>query len=293
MSELSKTLHPMTVGDILDRSIQLYRSNFLKFVGIVLLVKGPYLILEEALTGLMLPSSAGADAAQTMLYEASVIGIIRLVELLLVAPILIAAMTMAISDRFLDRDIGVTEAYRKILRRFFPLLGTILLAGIIISVPPLACVFLGLSMLATGSQLGTIVIMFGAILAGVLWIWYAFIPQTVVIEGEGGISAMKRSKYLVKGHFLKAFVLIVLIFVAMSLVTGVTSYGIQRALLILGQYGTHLAKGASNVVSVLLEPFRMAAMTLLYYDFRIRKEGFDLEIMAEELEADTDDGYGI
>ena len=48
-----------------------------------------------------------------------------------------------------------------------------------------------------------------------------------------------------------------------------------------------------NSGSVLLEPFRIAVMTLLYYDFRIRKEGFDLEIMAEELEADLEDDFSI
>jgi len=290
MSELSKTLHPMTVGDILDRSIQLYRSNFLKFIGIILLVKGPYLIFEEILTRLMVPYTPEMDSAQMTI---SLAIIMWLLELLIVGPILIAAMTMAISDRFLDRDVGVTEAYRKILRRFFPLLGTILLTGTIISVVLLACVFLGSSMVAVGVQPGIIIVMVGVILAGVLWIWFAFIAQTVVIEGEGGISAMKRSKYLVKGYFLRAFALIILIFIAVALISGITSYGIQRAFLFLGQYRIHLAKGASNVLSVLLEPFRIAAMTLLYYDFRIRKEGFDLEIMAEELEAGIGDDHGI
>jgi len=280
----------MTVGDILDRSIQLYRSNFLKFIGIILLVKGPYLIFEEILTRLMVPYTPEMDSAQMTI---SLAIIMWLLELLIVGPILIAAMTMAISDRFLDRDVGVTEAYRKILRRFFPLLGTILLTGTIISVVLLACVFLGSSMVAVGVQPGIIIVMVGVILAGVLWIWFAFIAQTVVIEGEGGISAMKRSKYLVKGYFLRAFALIILIFIAVALISGITSYGIQRAFLFLGQYRIHLAKGASNVLSVLLEPFRIAAMTLLYYDFRIRKEGFDLEIMAEELEAGIGDDHGI
>jgi hypothetical protein len=293
MSELSKTLHPMTIGDILDRSIQLYRSNFLKFIGIILLVKGPYLILEEILTRLMVPYTLEMDTSQMAIYEASVAGIIWLLELLLVGPILVAAMTMAISDRFLDRDIGVTEAYRKILRRFLPLLGTILLVGAIISASLLACAFVGLSMLMAGVQQGLFVVVPGLILVAVLWIWYAFIPQTVVIEGEGGISAMKRSKYLVKGYFVKAFALIIVIVIAVALISGIASFGIQRAFLFLGQYGIYLAKGTSNVLSVLLEPFRIAAMTLLYYDFRIRKEGFDLEIMAEELEAGIGDDYDI
>jgi hypothetical protein len=293
MSELSKTLRPMTIGDILDRSIQLYRSNLPKFIGIVLLVKGPYLILGYSLTRLIevlfagVPHTAGEDAAQMATYGASVIAfsLITFLELLFVDPILIAAMTMAISERFLNRDIGVTEAYKKISRRFLPLLGTTLLRGAIIFAVVAVCVFLSLSALMAGAQSGFIMVIFGLILAGVLWVWYAFIPQTVVIEGEGGISAMKRSKYLVRGYFIRAFVLLILIYIAMALIIEITSFGIERSLFLLGQYSSLLAEGASNVISVLLEPFRIAAMTLLYYDFRIRKEGFDLEIMAEELEA--------
>jgi len=301
MSDLSKTLHPMTVGDILDRSIQLYKSNFLKFVGVVLLVKGPYLILGYVLTKLILlffaevPYASEKDTAQIASYGATIIAFsfIRLLELLFVGPILIAAMTMAISERFLNRDIGVAEAYKKILRRFLPLLGTVLLTGMIISMVLLFCVLLGSFMLLVGAQPGLILVIAGVILACVLWVQYAFISQTVVIEGEGGFSAMKRSKYLVKGFFFKAFVLLILIFIAIALITEIVALGIERGLFFLGQYSSLLAEGASNVVSVLLEPFRIAAITLLYYDFRIRKEGFDLEIMAEELEADTNNDYGI
>jgi len=302
MKNLSKTLHPMTIGDILDRSIQLYRSNFLKFIGIVLLVKGPYLILgyilgyiftaliETFFTG---TSSASGVGATQMDYgiSASVVLLIRLLEILFVGPILIAAITMAISERFLDRDIGVIEAYKKILRRFLPLLGTILLTGALIATVLIGCGFLGVSMLTAGSQPGLIMVMIGLILSAVLWIWYTFIPQTVVLEGEGGLSAMKRSKYLVKGHFVKAFVLLILVYIAMALIAEIVSFGIMRGLFFLGQYSGPLAEGASNVLSVLLEPFRIAAITLLYYDFRIRKEGFDLEIMAEELESDMKDDY--
>jgi hypothetical protein len=286
MSELSKILHPMTIGDILDRSIQLYKSNFLKFIGIVLLVKGPYLILAYIL-GYILTDLIMLASPEMPYYlgESIALSLIRLLELLFVGPILIAAATMAISERFLDRDIGITEAYKRILRRFFPLLGTILLTGAIISAVLLGCVFLGFSAILAGVQPGLIMVTLGLVLAGVLWIWYTFIPQTVVIEGEGGITAMKRSKYLVKGYFLKAFVLIVLVFIAVALITGIISFGIVKALFFLGEYGQLLAEGTSNVVSVFLEPFRIAAVTLLYYDFRIRKEGFDLEIMAEELEA--------
>ncbi len=300
MNDLSKTLHPMTIGDILDQSIQLYRSNFLKFIAIVILIKGTYMIFGYVFKELIMFvfEGTGEDAAQIAIYADYLALLLRLLELLFVAPIVIAAITMAISERFLNRDIGVTEAYRKILKRFLPLLGTTLLAGIIISVVLFTFIFLGLSMASAGApQPGLLIIMIGVILAGILWIWWVFIPQTVVLEGEGGISAMKRSKYLVKGSFLKAFVLIVLVLIAVILITEIASFSIFKLLSLLGQYGDLLAgaasTGLSNVISILLEPFRIAAMTLLYYDFRIRKEGFDLEIMAEELESHIDTDYHV
>ncbi len=240
----------------------------------------------------------GEDAAQIATYADYLITLLlRVLELLFITPIVVAAMTMAISERFLNRDIGVTEAYRKILRRFLPLLGTTLLAGILISIVLFTCIFLGFSMMAAGAQPGALMVMIGAILAGVLWIWWVFIPQTVVLEGEGGISAMKRSKYLVKGSFIKAFVLVALVFIAVVLITEIASFSIFKLLSLLGQYGDLLAGGAStglsNVIPILLEPFRIAAMTLLYYDFRIRKEGFDVEIMAEELESHIDTDHYV
>ena len=255
----------MTIGDILDRSVQLYRNNIVKFIGIILLVKGPYLIIENFLT-----ASIESYTVETSQVPITVVILVKALEPLFIVPILMAAMTMAMSELFLGRDIGVIEAYSRILKRFFPLLGTILLSGIVI------------------------VLGFMLIIPGVLmWIWFAFIPQTVVIDGEGGVSAMKRSKYLVKGFFGKTFLLQALIFVAISLITGIISYSITRFMPIPDQYSNTLGAGAANVISVLLEPFRIAAMTLLYYDFRIRKEGFDLEIMAAELEADIDDDYSI
>ena len=117
--------------------------------------------------------------------------------------------------------------------------------------------------------------------------------SAVVLEAEGGISAMKRSKYLVKGHFGKAFILLVLVYVAIALITEIVSFSVLKGLFFLAPYSAPLAEGTSNVLSILLEPFRIAAITLLYYDFRIRKEGFDLEIMAEELESDIRDDYDV
>ena len=50
----------------------------------------------------------------------------------------------------------------------------------------------------------------------------------VALIAEGGISAMKRSKYLVKGHFAKAFILLVLVYVAIALITEIVSFSVSH-----------------------------------------------------------------
>lgn len=284
MNDLPEVLQPITIKDILRQSAQLYKSNFLKFVGIILLIKGPYLVLGDIvvhLTELLFPDLPYAPGAVLMF--------IRFLELLLIGPILAAPMIIAMSEGFLGRDIGIIEAYKRILKNSFPLFGTILLTGVIISAIFIGTAIMSSSMATSGSQSGSMLIMVGAVMACVLWIRYGLIAQTVVLEGEDGFGAMKRSKHLVKGNFLKTFTVLVLVFIALSLIAGIVAVGIDKALSFLGEYASLLSAGGSNVVSVLLEPFRIVAITLLYFDFRVRKEGFDLEILAEELEADPDD----
>jgi hypothetical protein len=41
----------------------------------------------------------------------------------------------------------------------------------------------------------------------------------------------------------------------------------------------------TGIVTSLLQPISLCAIVLLYYDARIRKEGFDLQLLAEELSA--------
>lgn len=277
----------MTIRDILYGAIRLYRSNFLKFIWIVLLLKGPFLILSYIIVKLMEIAFTGGNTEQpvpiSVTYVASLL--MKMVEFIAIGPVLIAVMTIIISERYLNRDIGVVEAYKKILKRFLPLLGTIILTGIIISSVLIASAILGLAMMTGSGPSGSFLVIIGGILSTVIWVWYGFIPQTVILEGEGGISAMKRSKYLVKGDFLKVFILLILVLIAIALVMEIISFGIMKALFFLKPYSATLAEGSSNVISVILEPFRIAVIILLYYDLRIRKEGFDLVIMAEELEA--------
>jgi hypothetical protein len=45
-----------------------------------------------------------------------------------------------------------------------------------------------------------------------------------------------------------------------------------------------LGKAIDNIVSVLLTPLGVITSILLYYDLRIRKEGFDLEMLSRSFD---------
>lgn len=170
------------------------------------------------------------------------------------------------------------------MKRALPLFGTVLFSGFLIS----SGFILAMTLMAGSPQLANIVFLLSPILSSVFWVWYIFIPQTVVIEGEGGSGAMKRSKYLTEGHFKRIFILVVLVFAGTLLGTWLLSFGFSKALFFLGDSSVYLGKGLSNVISVILEPFRIIIVPLLYFDLRFRKEGFNLEILEKELEAEVE-----
>ena len=48
--------------------------------------------------------------------------------------------------------------------------------------------------------------------------------------------------------------------------------------------GWYLAMVLGAVIQLLLYPLMYSVLTVLYYDLRVRKEGFDLDVLAQALE---------
>jgi hypothetical protein len=48
-----------------------------------------------------------------------------------------------------------------------------------------------------------------------------------------------------------------------------------------------ISAGLSSIFTVLWQPLNVAAVVLLYYDLRVRKEGYDLALRVERLEAEV------
>ncbi len=103
---------------------------------------------------------------------------------------------------------------------------------------------------------------------------YFAVPMTVVLEDNTVGDAIARSRTLSNGSGSRIFaliggVLVFTLFVSWSLGASLASAAVGTALRL--------------VISVLVSPFSTIVATLLYYDIRIRREGYDIELMTQAL----------
>ena len=277
MNEPYQTLQQMSITEILKQAISLYRQNFPKFLGVVLpgipVVIFCILILSGTIFAISSEPMPKADEIPTEA-ASKIVPIMMLIFFLVCffSTIVAAAGTIVISESFLGREIKIADAYRKIRNRIFPLLGAIILTSVI-----------------TG--LATTLGMFLCVIPGIIgWVylsvWFGFIAQIVMLEGEGGMGAMKCSRTLIKEDSRKSLVVIGSVMAAILIAWIFLIVGNVMAT----QFNMVILSPVGNLLSIsaliLIEPIKFTATTLLYYDLRIRREGFDLKILEEELSAE-------
>ncbi len=262
MQTLEK-MEPMSTGQILDRTLKLYSRNWSLLLGISAVLTLPVVGIMIALnyyTQYALQTENGSGLMIGGLLNLVVICIYGFVTY----PLAQGASTFAISERYLNKEVGVGQAIGFGWRR----LGTLFNVSVSIGLR----VFLGMLLL---------------IVPGIVWActYIAAIPA-VMIEGCKARDGMSRSRELSLGRRKSVFGILVAIW-ALSFVIDLSFYfAIDLSLGAKTFIGGLLYTVASQGVVVLLMPVGVIAATLLYYDFRIRKEGFDLEMLQQAMSAD-------
>jgi len=295
MTALPNNLQPLSMSQLLDRAIRLYRKNFLIFVGIVAIAQIPSTAVS--LIGLWLapaPELAfNPTASITDLWlqiaESSGFGsnpwvwLGRLATLLLVQ-LATAAMTKAVAENYLGHKIGLFEAYQKIGR--FGL--TLLLATFIgiFFVIALAIWWVVVPCLGWFTGLGMI-FFFGLVVL-------PLVAPIVVLERRSALEALQRAWDLGRRRFwwLIGFMILMGIF-GQLVVTGpaILSVFIVNSVVGSGIDAT-TATLVQEVIGLLLNliylPLQLTCVTLLYFDVRVRTEGFDLALLALSDQVDSE-----
>lgn len=119
--------------------------------------------------------------------------------------------------------------------------------------------------------------------------WIVSTP-TLLAEGLGAMDALRRSWQLTQKHVWRAVgyqvLLYVITFVIISLPIGLLQQIILIALPTAAGLGlsTAISTALSSVITVVWTPFYICAVVLLYYDLRVRTEGYDLDLRVQQLE---------
>ncbi len=270
-------LRPLALGEILDASFKVYARKFKTLCLCVLVPIVPVTILQ---TVILASTSENAfdptkqPATTDGLSGAALGGFAASTLLVFLLSILAAAAcTRAVAAAYLGEDATWGESIRFALRRFLPL--------IVVSLVSIVVVFAGfIALLIPGIYIGTRIIV---------------ATPALLFEGVGPGAALRRSWRLVADRWWASFGLVL---VALLLVTVVSSV-LQLLLvapLIAGDGSEALAATLTTIGSivsnVLTLPFLAAAITVLYFDLRVRKEGFDLERLARDTGSTSPESVG-
>ena len=263
---MASALRPLSTGELLDRTFFLYRSRFGLFVGIFAL---PHLVaFAYQCVGLTFrsPGPQLANALMTMVW-----GLGAVVVSLVVSAASQAATVVAVSQVHLDRPASVMDAFSRVRDQILPVIGLSLLVGLLVG---LACLAL---------------IVPGVIL---MLMWSLAVPVKV-LENKGVTESMSRSSELTQGNRGRIFVIWFLFFVLSIAVSLLLQWPIQlaagaatRGALQRAAVGWQVASLVATFASeCLVGPLATIAFSLVYYDERVRKEAFDLQLMMTTLDA--------
>jgi hypothetical protein len=198
----------------------------------------------------VLIQKATADGGNALIAGAVAFGLFMLV----VSPIVSAAITHAISEAYLGRAVSYGDSLSVGLKLLIPLTGTAFLMFLILIPAFLLLVIPGLYLAFA----------------------YMLVNQVIVIEGSTGWSALKRSHELTKQHMLRVVAVSVVSYAIMSLL----SIALQ---LVSNQILPYAGFILDSLVQAVTTTYVAAALIVLYFDIRCRKEAFDLVHLAQRL----------
>jgi hypothetical protein len=299
----------MGIGELVDAALTLYRRNFLLIIAIAAVVQVPFAALNLILyqltgvgsdldaAGLRGGGFGGVSAGpQGTLTDSQIsalkglfvyTGIVVALQLLVVLPLSLAAMSRAVSDRYLDRRATLGTAYRAAVRRGGPLLGAILLVMLLVAAElAVFAILLGVSVLLgpLGALLALAVVVALGVAMALTVVRSTLFAQAIVIEGVGSLTGIRRSWRLTRGAFWRTLGILAVVFLLQAIVGGALSLPIAA---LTSGLSAGLQQAIGQVVqaigSVFVSPLNLIALTLVYYDMRIRREAFDIEMLAASL----------
>ena len=312
-------LRPLSLGELLDRTFTYYRRHFWLFVGImaipqVLLVAVN--VISQALQGTAVRSAGPAAPVmpQLSVIVGFVVGaIVLLAAYFVLYTLALGATTFAVSEVHLGRATTARAAYRSLrgrVWRIVDLIVTVTIRMVLVLVLMMALPMLfalypgaagGIAMALVFGLVMLILYVGGAIYAVRMLLSYACAVPALLLENLKAKAAIKRSVALTRKNLGRVF----LIGLLMTLIAWTAAALLQGPFFVaifvfaaranapppIGlTIGMNIAGGVGQALT---GPLLMIGLVLLYYDIRVRKEGFDLQLMLSAVDAQSPQSVAV
>ena len=286
-------LQAMGFGEILDTTFSFYRKHLLLFLGIIA-VHFFGALVKYSLTGFLQDSDLKNLVPHLVNMSFTLVSM---------GGVIVATATI-----YLDDHITSTAALKQTLHRFWHLLGGYLLWTTVLVIPIIASLLFLTPFITRGtSPVPMLFIPFAFVPFSIYFaVRWGFVAEILLLEKTNVKNAFERSSELVRDTWWRVFgvlTLILLLSVAIHYIFEISLGSIFilakaaggtdiKSLLQWAVMETDLSSSnllfytimtcTDLILKTFTFPIWVIGITLLYFDLRIRKEGFDIELQAND-----------
>ena len=312
-------LAPLGAGDLIDRTVRLYRRHFMTLIRTsappVLVSALGAVLWSVSIRGMALTGREGRLALYVLLLLGALVWFVGFISQLIVVG---GASRSLVMHLLWGEPVTARQIYRAVRRRFWSLLGAtlavvlfLLMAGMATGMVFFVVFFVAVLAVAVVGAVGVpwltllaFLVIYVAAFVGCLYIFFliagrvAYVPQALMVEGVGVVDAVGRSMRLARGNARRlmgmflfttfaGYSALMLLFVPLgwaAYLNGVNPFEMDPS-----RQPAWFAISYQVVVqlsTIVLAPVWMMGLSLLYVDERVRHEGYDVELLAQQVLGD-------
>ena len=273
-------LRPLPLGELLDESFKLYRREFTVIAGVALVVilpnllltlisgsyrANPFSYLQQVFANLNDPEALQTIQNRQSQYTNSALYLLTFPIAFLLLPFTAGALYRAATSLAAGNVETIGSVLGGTARRYFGIFGNRILWYLVI--------------------VGMIGIVTIPVVIWVLVRWAVSLPA-LFAEGAGPVQALSRSWNLTKDNWWRTLGVVLVIFVMVGLIQGALGLLFTGIAALVPGLGDDLRAGlvttVATLVNALVGAITPIAITMLYLDLRVRKEGLDLDQLARQ-----------
>jgi len=270
-------IRPRSAIEIVDAAVSLFRDNFKTMAVIGLAASIPFVAAIIAGVGIF---SAMRDPEAFVKHPFALMpGMIGFgVVMLFWMAVVDGAMTFAAAEAYHGRTPTPADALRGALGKGVSLVGGNLLRMLIVGAVGVVAA-LGIGLAAQASPVIAFIIGVAVFVLAIHLLARTFaITSAIVIENQTASEGVSRSFFLSKDSTMR-IVGIALLCIVIYWFAQVISMMVVQTVVRLVLRNPVVAAVAGNLAAMVIYPFLNIAIMVLYYDQRVRKEGYDLDVM--------------